>query len=180
MDSHSTTSSANEEGFLHADDTVVENLSVLQPGESPPQSVSVQTKGRSIGRTRGSSGRAPVPTTVEYADIPTTHIAIKADTPKKREESRKNDVLVEQQQGKATRVSSEARLEAISRRVHNVRAPPPPPVVFDEEPTDWVTIGVLAGVGVLVSLSVYFLVKNMTAPNVGLPPAPTSAAFPSV
>ncbi len=175
MDSHSTSSSADEQGRLHADDTQVENLDVLQPGESPPRSIGMPVKSRGAGSASNKKGgKPPVPTTVEFADIPTRHINVKADTQKKREESRKNDVLVEQQM-KATRINTDARLESIARKVHSVKPQPVPEPVVEEEKPDWVAIGIVVGAGALIGLSIYFLVKNMTASHVGPHPAPSAA-----
>jgi hypothetical protein len=184
MDNPSTSSSADEQpaGQLHADDTALENFNVLQPGESPPRAIGMQTKARSLGKTRGSSGKAPVPTTVEVADIPTRHIAIKADTPKKREESRKNDVLVEQQM-KATRVNTDARLDAIARRVHSVKPEPAPrPIAStaDVEPIDWGVVAVGAAGAILLGVSVYFLIKNLIGSNVSASASPAAAASEAV
>lgn len=177
MDSHSTSSSADEQGKLHADDTQVENLDVLQPGESPPRSIGLPVKSRGAGSASNQKGgKPPVPTTVEYADIPTRHIAVKADTPKKREESRKNDVLVEQQM-KATRINTDARLDSIARRVHSIRHEPPRPVAStaDAEPVDWGVVAVGAAGAIILGVSVYFLIKSLIGSNVGSTASPAAA-----
>jgi hypothetical protein len=177
MDDRSTTSNGDERP-LHSDDTQVENLDVLQPGQSPPRSIGMAVKSRGSGNSSNNKGgKPPVPTRVDIADRPLPPITIKADTPKKREASRQNDVLVEKV--KATTVGPEAKLGAILRRVNpevaHMRDPPPLPI-FVEEPVDWAGVAILASGLVLVGVAGYFLIKSLSASNVSAASATSAVA----
>lgn len=177
MEDPSTTSSVDEQA-LHKDDTQVENLDVLQPGQSPPRSIGMAVKSRGSGNSSNNKGgKPPVPTRVDIADRPIPPLHIKADTPKKREASRQNDVLVEKV--KATTVGPEAKLGAILRRVNPEVAhmrDPPPAQVFEEEPTDWFGVAILASGLALAGIAGYFLIKKVVGSNVSAASATSTAA----
>jgi hypothetical protein len=166
-----------DERSLHADDTQVENLDVLQPGESPPRSVGMAVKSRGAGNSSNNKGgKPPVPTRVDIADRPIPPINVKADTPKKREASRQNDVLVEKM--KATRIGEDTKLGAILRRVNPESAArqAPPPVYIEDPSGAWVDVFIIGSAVVLTGIAAYFLIKKWGATDVSAASATSSAA----
>lgn len=178
MEDPSITSN-DDERSLHADDTQVENLDVLQPGESPPRSIGMAVKSRGAGNSSNNKGgKPPVPTRVDIADRPIPPINVKADTPKKREASRQNDVLVEKMM-KGTRIGEDTKLGAILRRVNPeavARQAPPPQEQVEDPSAAWADVFIIGGVVVLTGVAAYFLIKNWGGSDVSAAGTTSTAA----
>lgn len=182
MEDLSTTSNDAEQA-LHNDDTQVENLDVLQPGESPPRSIGMATKSRGAGTSSNNKGgKPPVPTRVDIADRPIPPISIKADTPKKREASRQNDVLVEKMM-KGTRIGEDTKLGAILRRVNPdavSRQAPVEPSPVEESSIDIGTVAIGVAGLLLIGTAAYFLIKSMSGNDVSAASSAAAAASAAV